>query len=114
MLPELRAHHAEVVGVSSDGFDRQCEFARSLALEFPLIADPGAAIARRYDAKWPLVQLDRRVTYVIDPEGLVAAAFHHELAIGRHEQDVRDFLARAAGTSGPPAATPAPPPVSNG
>jgi peroxiredoxin len=42
------------------------------------------------------VQFDRRVTYVIDPEGLVAAVFHHELAIGQHERDVRDFLSRAA------------------
>jgi peroxiredoxin Q/BCP len=114
MLPELRARNAEVVGVSSDGFDRQCDFARSLALEFPLVADPDGAIARPYGAHRALLNLDRRVTYVIDPEGLVAAAFHHELSIGRHETDVRDFLARVAGSPPTPAATSAPPPVSNG
>ena len=96
MLPELRAWNAEVVGVSSDGFDRQCEFARSLELAFPLIGDPEGTVARLYGARRPLMQYDRRVTYVIDPEGLVAAVFHHELAIGRHETDVRDFLSRAA------------------
>jgi thioredoxin-dependent peroxiredoxin len=117
MLPELRAWNAEVVGVSSDGFDRQCEFARSLELSFPLIADADGAVARPYGAHRALVHLDRRVTYVIDPAGRVAAVFSHEIAIGRHEQDVRDFLARAAGaTAGPggtgAGATGAPPPSS--
>jgi thioredoxin-dependent peroxiredoxin len=96
MLPELRAQNAEVIGVSSDGFDRQCEFARSLELAFPLIADADGTVARQYGAHRAIVGLDRRVTYVIDPAGLVAAAFHHELAVGRHERDVREFLARAA------------------
>ena len=96
MLPELRAHNAEVVGVSSDEFDRQCEFARSLELSFPLIADAEGTVARLYGAHRSLVHFDRRVTYVIDPAGRIAAVFHHELAVGRHETDVRDFLAHAA------------------
>ena len=100
MLPELRVHHAEVVGVSSDGFDRQCEFARSLELAFPLIADPDGAISRQYGARRALLGFDRRVTYIIDPAGLVAAVFHHEIAIGQHERDVRGFLSRAAYVQG--------------
>jgi peroxiredoxin Q/BCP len=101
MLPELRAWNAEVVGVSSDGFDRQCEFARSLELSFPLLADPDGAVARPYGAHRALVHLDRRVTYVIDPAGRVAAVFHHEIAVGQHERNVRDFLARAASPPAP-------------
>ena len=105
MLPELRAWNAEVVGVSSDKFDRQCDFARSLELSFPLVADPDSAIARKYGARRPLVSLDRRITYVIDPEGRIAAGFHHELAVNRHDQDVRQFLEQRLGP--PPAAQPA-------
>jgi hypothetical protein len=58
-------------------------------------------VARLYGARRSLLQFDRRVTYVIDPEGLVAAVFHHELAVGRHEADVRDFLAGAVATPAP-------------
>jgi len=61
-------------------------------------------VARLYGARRSLVRFDRRVTYVIDPEGLVAAVFHHELVVGRHEADVRDFLARAAARPHPAAA----------
>ena len=104
MLPELRAWNAEVVGVSSDAFDRQCDFARSLELSFPLVADPDGSIARKYGAHRPLMSLDRRITYVIDPEGRIAAGFHHELAVNRHDQDVRGFLEQRLG---PPPAAPA-------
>lgn len=104
MLPELRAWNAEVVGVSSDEFDRQCDFARTLELSFPLIADSDGTIARQYKARRPLVSLDRRITYVIDPEGTIATGFHHELAVNRHDQDVRDFLKQRLGA---PAAAPA-------
>lgn len=104
MLPELRAWNAEVVGVSSDEFDRQCDFARTLELSFPLIADSDGVIAKKYKARRPLVSLDRRITYVIDPQGVIAAAFHHELAVNRHDQDVRGFLEQRLG---PPPGAPA-------
>ena len=104
MLPELRAWNAEVVGASSDEFDRQCDFARTLELSFPLIGDSDGSIARKYRARRPLVSLDRRITYVIDPEGRIAAGFHHELAVNRHDQDVRQYLQERLGT--PPAAPP--------
>ncbi len=78
--------------MSSDPFDRQCAFARSLELSFPLLSDPDGAIASRYGARRLVTSADRRVTFVIDPEGRVAARFQHELAIARHDADVRDFL----------------------
>jgi peroxiredoxin Q/BCP len=99
MLPELRAWNAEVIGVSSDPFDRQCEFAQSLELSFPLVADPDGAVAALYHAHRPLLSLDRRVTYVIDPDGRIAAAFHHEIAVRLHDADVRWFLEKHLGPS---------------
>jgi peroxiredoxin Q/BCP len=102
MLPELRAWNAEVIGVSSDKFDRQCDFARSLELSFPLIADPDGAIAGKYGARRPLLSLDRRITYVIDPDGRIAAGFHHELAVNKHDAGVRGFFAERLGKPATP------------
>ncbi len=107
MMPELRAWNAEVIGVSSDEFDRQCDFARTLELGFPLVADSDGAIATLYRARRPITSLDRRLTYVIDPDGRIAAGFHHELAVGRHDADVRRFMTDRLGP--PPAASPARP-----
>ncbi|HTE53748.1 MAG TPA: peroxiredoxin [Kofleriaceae bacterium] len=105
MLPDLRAWNAEVVGISSDEHDRQCDFARSLEIGFALVSDPDGAIARLYEARRPLVSFVRRITYVIDPDGRVAACFHHELAVKRHEQEVREFLEAKLGPA------PSPPPA---
>lgn len=47
-----------------------------------------------YQAKRPFLALDRRITYIIDPRGLIAAAFRYELDAARHEEDVRLFFER--------------------
>ena len=43
------------------------------------------------------MSLDRRITYVIDPEGRIAAAFRHELDAGKHDASVRQFFTERLG-----------------
>ena len=94
---ELHQLGADVVGVSLDDLSAQCRFAERHALRFPLIADEGGRISRLYGVKWPLLPLARRVTFVIDPEGRVAARFAHEFQVSRHLDDVQRFLRQAKG-----------------
>jgi peroxiredoxin Q/BCP len=94
---ELRQLGAEVLGVSLDDQAVQCRFAERHELRFPLIADEGGSISRRYGVKWPLLPLARRVTFVIDPEGRIAARFAHEFQVSRHLDDVHRFLREAKG-----------------
>jgi peroxiredoxin len=85
---ELRFAGAGLVGVSSDDVATQCEFAKSLTVEFPMLADPTGVITKGYDVRWPLIPLAQRVTYVVDPSRKVLHAFHDELRIDRHRDDV--------------------------
>jgi thioredoxin-dependent peroxiredoxin len=94
---ELRQLGAEVLGVSLDDQAVQCRFAERHGLRFPLIADEGGRLSRRYGVKWPLLPLARRVTFVIDPEGRIAARFAHEFQVSRHLDDVQRFLREAKG-----------------
>jgi len=41
---------------------------------------------------WPLLPLDKRVTFVIDEEGVVQAVFRHEFQVVKHLDDVLHFL----------------------
>lgn len=60
----------EVIGVSTDAFDRQCRFATQHKLPFPLVGDATKTISRAYGVvSW--LGLDKRITVVIDPEGKV-------------------------------------------
>jgi peroxiredoxin Q/BCP len=94
---ELRALGAEIVGVSIDPPEKAARFGEKYSAGFPLIGDADGAISRAYGVVWPLLSTARRETFVIDPEGKVAARFHHELLVGRHQDDVLAFLKARAG-----------------
>lgn len=89
---ELSLAGATVVGVSTDDLATQCSFAQSLEAPFPMIADGDQAISRAYQVLWPLIGLARRVTYVVSPERVIEAVFHHELNVEEHRNDVLRFV----------------------
>lgn len=89
---EIAALGAEVVGMSMDSAELQCEFATKEGVPFPMIGDKGRSIGKSYDVLWPLLNVAQRVTYVIGPDGRIEAAFHHELLVKRHLEDVRAHL----------------------
>lgn len=91
--PELRALGIEVIGVSSDTHETQCEFAQSTGASFPMVGDAGGALLERFRVRWPLVGLAMRVTYLVDARGTIRGVFHHELDVGKHVEDVRRAVA---------------------
>jgi peroxiredoxin len=100
---EIRELGGDVVGVSTDDLATQCNFAQELRVKFPIIADDDASISRAYGVRRSLFPVVRRVTFVIDPRGRIAARFDHEFQISKHLDDVLHFLrqnsARAASQS---------------
>lgn len=95
---ELRALGAEVVGISADAFPRQCEFAQSMGVKFPMIADPDRTIARAYDVLFTFLPLAHRVTYVVDRSGVIAGVFNHEFQVLKHLDEVTRFVRKLAAT----------------
>ncbi len=98
---ELRAAGYEVVGISADGFERQCSFAKQLRVTFPMIADPKCEIAAKFDVAWSTLRLISRVTYVIDGKGVILAAFRHQFQATKHLDDVWRFVRENAATRAP-------------
>ncbi|MFN0063929.1 MAG: peroxiredoxin [Myxococcaceae bacterium] len=86
---------AELVGVSVDNSARQCAFAESEHLNFTLIGDEPRTISESYGVLWPILRIDRRVTFVISPEGIIEAVIKHEVRVGRHLDDVLQHLNKA-------------------
>ncbi len=93
---ELRALGAEVIGISVDDAETQCRFAEQTQVRFPIVADPSKEISRSFGVLRSLLPWDRRITYVVDEEGRVAAVFEHEFQVSRHLDDVLWFLHRGA------------------
>ncbi|HEY5475498.1 MAG TPA: peroxiredoxin, partial [Tepidiformaceae bacterium] len=98
----VEEHGAIIVGVSSDSVDAHLSFRDEHHLPFPLIPDPERRIIALYDARGLLKWMTNRVTYVIDRDGIIRAAFRHELLIGRHTTKILEALSEIEGL---PAAT---------
>lgn len=77
---------AEIFGVSLDGLDKHKAFAESLHLNFPLVADAGQKLSAAFGVQrlWGLVPFSKRVTFVVDAEGVVRNVIASEFDIDRH------------------------------
>ena len=70
-----------MVGASFDTVEDQLAFAETESFAFALISDPDKSIGRSYHAErepgedYYEYGLPRRITYLIDPEGNIAAAY---------------------------------------
>lgn len=82
-----------VVGISTDDVDSHARFARKFDLPFPLLADPDGRTAAAYDSLLNLgvVKIARRHTFVIAPDGRVAARFD-KVDPARHMEDIERVL----------------------
>lgn len=73
-LQSLSALNATVIGVSVDNTDSHARFAIKYDLEFPLLADTDAEVARQYQSLINLgaAKFAQRNTFLIDPQGKIA------------------------------------------
>lgn len=88
----IRELGAELVGVSVDSVQVQCEFAVKEDITFTLIGDESRALSEPFGVLWPLLNVDRRVTFIIDERGKVEHVIHHEVKVYRHLDDVLAYL----------------------
>jgi peroxiredoxin Q/BCP len=72
--------------VSLEGVEKHKAFAESLKLNFPLVADEKQTVAAGFGVQrlWGLVPFAKRVTFVVDEEGVVKNVIASELNIDKH------------------------------
>jgi peroxiredoxin Q/BCP len=96
-LARVRSLGAEVVGVSPDSADSHRKFTNKHSLNFPLLADVGSAVAKRYGV-WKEKSLYgrkfmgiERTTFVIDRSGVVRKVFP-KVKVAGHVDEVMAAL----------------------
>jgi peroxiredoxin Q/BCP len=75
---------AVVLGISAQNVESHERFAAKRGLTFPLLADPGKTVIRRYGADGPLGT--RRAVFVVDADGVLR--WKHVAMLGLTYQDV--------------------------
>ena len=90
--PDILELGGVVLGVSVDDFETQCDFATASQAQFPMIGDEDLAVSQLYGVLRPFLKLAKRVTFVIDREGVVRGVFEHEFQISKHLDAVLHLL----------------------
>jgi peroxiredoxin Q/BCP len=88
-----------VVGVSADPAERQQSFIDAFSLTFPMIPDTAKKVIEDYGARSVLGIVAKRSTFLVDPEGKVAAVWP-AVAIEGHVADVTGTIRRLSADRG--------------
>lgn len=75
---------AVVVGVSGDSLDKHEKFAQKHGLPFDLVSDEDGSLRRAFGVKKTLGIFDGRVTFVLDPDGVVQKVFSSQIRATAH------------------------------
>ncbi|MBI4167209.1 MAG: redoxin domain-containing protein [Acidobacteria bacterium] len=59
------------MGISVDSRERNKAFAQSLGVTFPILSDEAKTVSRAYDVLMPIIRWAKRVTFVIDKQGVI-------------------------------------------
>ena len=78
---------AVVIGVSSDSIEKHVKFAEKHKLPFTLLSDGDGQARKIYGVKKSMGILPGRVTYVIDPDGIVRKIFSSQLGAKKHHTE---------------------------
>ena len=91
-IDEIKKLCAVIIAVSPDSLDRHGQFAELYGLAFRLAADPALEVARTCESPRLNGKGMLRVTYVIEAQGVIRLALHHELLINTHWKKAIEVL----------------------
>ena len=77
----------DVYGISLDSVQEQAQFVEKHHLNFPLLSDPDGSVATKYGVLDPTAQFTRRVTFVIDDQGILRQIVD-KVDVAKHGADI--------------------------
>ena len=89
----LQSINVKVLGVSVDTSTSHAKFAEKYSLQFPLLADIGGKVARKYDALTKLgpLKLAKRHTFIIGPGGKLAKIYRSVKPSAHSDEIISDI-----------------------
>ena len=83
---------AEVMGISTDSVASHEKFASKHSLPMRLLSDPGGKVRDMYGVKMLLGLWPGRVTFIIDPQGIVRHVFDSQLRATKHVDEAMQTI----------------------
>ena len=82
----------QVIGVSPQDSESHARFRDQYELPFRLLSDIDKTVVKAYDVDGPFGVGVRRVTYLIDGQGIVEDAVQADVLVGRHTDFIRNAI----------------------
>lgn len=89
---ELKQHGAEVIGISADSPTSHQSFAQKHRLPFVLLSDQQNQVRKLYGVPATLWILPGRVTYIIDPDGIIRKIFDSQFDFAGHVKVAKELI----------------------
>jgi peroxiredoxin Q/BCP len=86
----------QVYGISLDDVAAIAEFAKAQHLAFPLLSDPDGSVARKYGVLMEGRPMSKRVTFVIDDQGVLRHV-DEKVDVNAHGKDLVALIGRLRG-----------------
>lgn len=77
-----------VLGISTDDIATHNRFKEQFNLPFELLSDMDGSVSKLYGAKMPILNMSKRITYLLDGEQRVQSAFSDLFNAKKHIQSV--------------------------
>ncbi len=84
---ELQKLDVKIVGVSSDSTESHKRFVEKYKLPFTLLSDPKGEARKLYDVKKTFGLIPARVSFIINPKGMITYAYSSQINIQKHVDD---------------------------
>ncbi len=73
-----------VYGISTDSIATHLKFKKKYQLPFELLADTKGVVTKQYDALIPILNLSKRVTYLLDKDHVIKAVYQEMFGARNH------------------------------
>jgi peroxiredoxin Q/BCP len=87
-FPAFKGSELEIIGISKDAPESHAQFAEKYSLPFLLLSDAEQAVIHAYGAD---EEGRKRISYLIDPEGIVRKAYAKVTPETHAEEVLKDF-----------------------
>jgi peroxiredoxin Q/BCP len=88
---DFRESSIKVLGISTDDVKSHQKFAEKYNLPFSLLADTTGKVIRLYNVKQPVVNMAKRQSFLIDPQGFIKKIYEKVTPSDHPEEILKDL-----------------------
>ncbi len=80
----FKEYEVDIIGISKDSVATHLKFQKEHRLPFELLADTKLKVAKQYDAVMPIVNVTKRITYLLDKTHKIVAIYDSLFMAKKH------------------------------